>query len=299
MAVRRRYPRKDPKAVLGEALRQLRQDAGLSQAAVAAKIDGYGEDSVQKAESGKQVPVDDFYEKLLTLYAATPRERIILDVLLEHALTADPVIPGAEAWIKDVEPKAATVYCWSLDTLPGLTQTYDYALAMYRKAGLSEEKAAERAKARTDRSAILTRPEPARLTAIIYETLLHRQVGTPDTMVGELEHLLELMDMPNVTIQVVRESQYYFPGHDGEFMIAAGRAIPNTLNMVNLADYMVTAPAVVDYAIMFFDQIRGHALSAAESRALTQEALQRWKARQQSAPSGASPATATGAQATA
>jgi hypothetical protein len=295
VASQKRDPRKDPKVVLGEALRQLRLDAGYTQAGAAAGINGWGEDSLQKAESGKQVPVDDFYAALLALYEVTPRERAILDVLLEHARAADPVIPEfAEQWVKVAEPGAAIIHSWSLDTLPGLSQTYDYAFAMFMKGGQNEDKAAARATARVNRAAILDRPEPPRLTALIYETLLHRQVGTPETMAGELQHLLEMMDKPNVTIQVVREIEYYFPGHDGQFEIATGRAIPDTLGMVSIEDHMTTALAAVDRAIAMFDEIRGYALSVAESRVVIQEALQRWKSKQ-STPAGASPATATGA----
>lgn len=294
MALQKRYPRKDPKAVFGEALRQLRQDAGYSQASAAAKIDGYGEDSIQKAEAGKQLPVDDLYDKLLALYQATPREQAVFDILLEHARAADPVIPEfARQWVKEVEPGAAIIRAWGLDVLPGLTQTYDFAQAMYIKIGMDEPTAAALATARVERTAILDRAEqPVRLTALIYEPLLRRKVGTAEIMAGELEHILEMMNKQNVVIQVVRETDY-FPGHYGQFMIASGRAIPDTLILVNLEDHMTTAPAVVDRAIMLFEDIRSYALSAAESRALIQEAIEFWKSSQQSVPAGASPATAT------
>jgi uncharacterized protein DUF5753 len=95
-------------------------------------------------------------------------------------------------------------------------------------------------------------------------------------MIAELEHLLEMSQKPNVIIQVVREPAY-FPGHDGAFAIARGRTIPDTLNMVNIEDHTTTVPAVVDKAIELFEEVRSYALSAAESRALIQEALQRWK----------------------
>jgi hypothetical protein len=280
VASQKRDPRKDPKVVLGEALRQLRLDAGYTQAGAAAGINGWGEDSLQKAEAGKQVPVDDLYAALLALYQVTPRERAILDVLLEHARTADPVVPeSAEMWLKVVEPNAAIIRTWALDLLPGLTQTYDYAFAMFIKGGLNEDEATARATARVNRAAILDRPDPTRLTALIYELLLHRQVGTPEIMVSELEHLLELMEKPNVIIQVVRETAY-FPGHDGQFEIAGGRSIPDTVNKISIEDHTTAAPVIVDRVTMLFEDIRSYALSAAESRALIQEAIKFWKSQQ-------------------
>ena len=44
---------------------------------------------------------------------------------------------------------------------------------------------------------------------ILYESLLRHQVGTPEIMAAELEHLLDMMNRPNVVIQVVREGAYF------------------------------------------------------------------------------------------
>ena len=52
MPNQKRDPKTDARAALGEALRQLRTDLGYTQAEAAALIDGWGEDSLQKAETG-------------------------------------------------------------------------------------------------------------------------------------------------------------------------------------------------------------------------------------------------------
>jgi hypothetical protein len=280
MASQKRDPKKDPKAALGEALRQLRIDAGYTQGGAAAQIDGYGEDSIQKGETGYQVPTDELYEGLLPLYKVTPREKAILDIMREHARHADPVVPEfAEPWLK-VEPEAEIIHTWALDVLPGLTQTYDYAYSMFIKGGLDENLAAARATARVERAAILDGKGPIRLVAIIYEPLLFRQVGTPEIMMGELEHVLEMTKKANVIIQIVREGEY-FSGNDGQFQIARGRKIPDTLNcMISVGDHTTTAPGAVEGAAMQFDVIRSYAMSAPESRAHIQEALQRWRSQQ-------------------
>jgi transcriptional regulator with XRE-family HTH domain len=279
VAAQKRDPKKDPKAVLGEALRQLRTAAGFTQAAAAARIDGWGEDSLQKAETGNQVPVSDFYDRLLKLYQATPRERLVLDVLLDHARTADPVIPEfAEPWL-DAERVAALLRVWALFVMPGLLQTLAYAKAMFMMGGSGEEQATAKAQARVKRRRILDAPEAPRLTVLLHRSLLDCLVGSPEVMVGQLENLLELSRRPNIVLQVVTETAY-FPGMRGQFAIASGRGIPDTLNMITLEDQTTTAPAMVDGAIMLFEEIRGYALSATESRALIQEALQRWKSQQ-------------------
>jgi hypothetical protein len=275
-----RDPRKDPRALLGRALKRLRVAAGYTtQAALAARLDGHGEDSVQKAETGYQLPTDDLILRWLDTCDASELDRELIADLAEHAREAEPIIPHfAEPWL-EVEPEAAIIRAWALDVLPGLLQTYDYAFAMFITGGLDEDRAAARAAARAKRAAILDGPDGTRLTAILHEPILHCRVGTPDIMMGQLEHLLAMVDRPRVIIQVVREAGY-FPGRRGQFQIASGRAIPDTLNMITVRDQTTNDPAVVDEATVLFEDIRSYACNVAESRALIQEALQLWKSRQ-------------------
>ncbi len=136
--------------------------------------------------------------------------------------------------------------------LPGQFQTYDYACAIFIKGGLDEDRAAARAAARVKRAGILDGPEGTRMTAILYEPILHRLVGTFEIMEAQLARLLALADRPNIVVQVIREPAY-FPGHNGQFEIARGRMIPDTLNMINIEDHTTTTPAVVDMAIALFE----------------------------------------------
>ena len=208
-------PRKDPRALLGRALKRLRVAAGYTtQAALAARLDGHGEDSVQKAETGYQLPTDDLILRWLDTCDATGLDREFIADLAEHAREADPVIPQfAEPWLS-VEPQAAIIHAWALDVLPGQFQTYDYAHAMFLLHRHSEDKAAAKAAARVKRAAILDSPDGTRMTAVLFEPILHRLVGTSEIVAGQLEHLLTLMDRPNVIIQVVCETGY-FPGFAG------------------------------------------------------------------------------------
>jgi hypothetical protein len=271
-----RDPRKDPRALLGRALKRLRVAAGYTtQAALAARLDGHGEDSVQKAETGYQLPTDDLILRWLDTCNCSELDRELIADLAEHAREAEPIIPHfAEPWLT-VEPQAAIIHAWALDVLPGQFQTYDYAYAMFLLHRVSEDKAAAKAAARVKRAGILDGPDGTRMTAVLYEPILHRLVGTPEIMVGQLEHLLATMDRPNVIIQVVRAAGY-FPGFAGQFQIASGRAIPDTLNMITVRDQTTNDPVAVDEAAALFEEIRSYARPVAESRALIQEALSKW-----------------------
>jgi transcriptional regulator with XRE-family HTH domain len=276
-----RDPKRDPRALLGRALKRLRLAAGFTtQAAFAARLDGHGEDSVQKAETGNQVPTDDLVLRWLNACDASDVDRELIADLVEYAREADPVIPKfAEPWL-DVEPQASIIHAWALDVIPGQLQTYDYAYSLFRLHRFDDDKSAAKATARVKRRAILDDPDSTRMTAILYEPLLRRLVGTPEIMVEQLEHLLQTMDRPNVVIQVVREAGYFL-GFVGQFQIASGRTIPDTLNMITVEDQTTNTPAVVDRAIALFEDIRGYALSVTESRALILEAIKRWKSEQE------------------
>jgi hypothetical protein len=268
-----RDPKKDPRALLGRALKRLRLAAGFTtQAALAARLDGHGEDSVQKAETGNQVPTDDLVLRWLNACDASDVDRELVADLVEYAREADPVIPKfAEPWL-DVEPKASIIHAWGLDVMPGQLQTYDYAHAMYIAGRLDEDLAAARATTRVQRATILDGPMGTRMTAVLYEPIVRRRVGTPEIMAGQLEHLLHLSERPNIIIQVVREAGY-FVGLRGGFQIASGRAIPDTLNMITVRDQTTNDPEMVDEAAMLFEEIRSCALNVEDSRALIQEAL--------------------------
>jgi transcriptional regulator with XRE-family HTH domain len=275
-----RDPRQSPAALLGQRLRRLRQAAGFTSQEAGARAMGYAREVVTKAESGERVPTDQVFRKYLETFQATAgqAESLTEDLELARNLT-DPVIPEfAEPWL-DVEPEAAFIRAWALYVMPGLLQTCEYARAMFVMGGLDEDRAGEKATARVARAAILDRPESARLTVVLYESLLRHLVGTPEVMAAELEHLLDMSQRPNVVIQVVREAGY-FPGFEGQFEIASGRTIPDTLNMITVQDQTTSAPAVVDEAIALFERIRGYALPIEGSRMLIKEAIQQWKNRQ-------------------
>jgi Domain of unknown function (DUF5753) len=275
-----RDPRKDPRALLGRALKRLRVAAGYTtQAALAARLDGHGEDSVQKAETGYQLPTDDLILRWLDTCDASVLDRELIADLAEHAREAEPIIPHfAEPWL-EVEREATLIRIWALFVMPGLLQTLAYARAMFTMVGLNEDQAAAKATRRVKRRDIVGPPSSTRLTALLYEPLLNRLVGTPEIMIEELDHLLEMSQLPNVVLQVIPEAEY-FVGCEGQFEIASGRGIPDTLNMITVEDQTVITPALVDKAIATFEEVRGYALNVTESRALIQEALQRWKTQQ-------------------
>jgi hypothetical protein len=114
---------------------------------------------------------------------------------------------------------------------------------------------------------------------VIHERALYFQVGPPEVMAAQLEHLVELSRKPNVVLQVVRDTGY-FPGIRGPFEVATGEAIPDTLLMLAIEDQTMEDTALTRKAGALFEEIRGYALSVADSRAVILEAIQRWSQQQ-------------------
>jgi hypothetical protein len=274
-----RNPEEDPAALLGEYLRQLRIDAGFStQAALAARF-GMVVDVVTKAETGAQPPSDPVFARWMDLCQPAPRELRSLQGQLKLARRVRGPIPQfIQKWF-ETEAQASFLRLWGLLVIPGQLQAREYAHSIFLAGGADEDEATQKAEVRIGRQAIFDGPDPAHVTAVIHERALYFQVGTPETMIAELAHLLELSKRPNVVIQVVRDTGY-FPGLRGPFEIGSGEAIPDTLLMLAVEDQTVEDTALTRKAVALFEEIRGYALSVADSRAVIVEAIEEWKSRQ-------------------
>ena len=87
----------------------------------------------------------------------------------------------------------------------GLTQTEDYARAviLLSNAHAPAEEIDRRVSLRMQRQQLLTQPGAPELWAVLDEAALRRPAGGPQVMRAQLEHLLQLTDLPNVTLQIV------------------------------------------------------------------------------------------------
>ncbi|MDG4786725.1 DUF5753 domain-containing protein [Micromonospora sp. WMMD1102] len=90
--------------------------------------------------------------------------------------------------------------------IPGLLQTRGYALAVYQhRLTRSDEERDRLVEIRLQRQSLLTRrlPPAPKLEVIIHEGALLRTVGSRETMAAQLNHLLVVGALPNVSIRVL------------------------------------------------------------------------------------------------
>jgi transcriptional regulator with XRE-family HTH domain len=274
-----RDPETDLGAALGETLRDLRVDAGFRTQEDFARASGYAREGISRVETGDTLPGTTMFTDWLDACQATPRERKLLARQLTLARKVRGPIPQfIQKWFAN-EAQASFLRLWALLLIPGQLQTPDYANAMFLAGGIGDEEAIEQASIRIERQAIVTGPDPAHVTAVIHERALFFQVGTPEVMAGQLQHLLELAKKPSMVIQVVPDTGY-FPGIRGPFVIASGEAIPDTLLMLAIEDQTMEDTALTRKSMALFEEIRGYALSVADSRAVILEAIRRWSQQQ-------------------
>ncbi|WP_261565166.1 helix-turn-helix domain-containing protein [Frankia gtarii] len=213
--------------VLGTQLRRLREAKGISRVDAGYSIRA-SESKISRLELGRVSFKERDVADLLTLYGVMDeRDRSPLLELTRQANEPGwwqgftDVVPGWFQPYLGLEEAAVLIRTYELQFIPGLLQTKEYARAVV--AGARQVDGADaverRVQARISRQAILDRPDPPRVWAIIDEAALWRSVAGPAVMQGQLEHLIALNANPNITIQVIPFNVGPHPAEGGAFSI--------------------------------------------------------------------------------
>ncbi len=126
-----------------------------------------------------------------------------------------PVLSG----ILEYERTASRIFNWEVAIVPGLLQTADYARALLSNSQINLGQADRRLVARMRRQRILYHADPVRMVAIIDEAVIRREVGGPDIMSDQIDHLLEIADLGNIALRIVPGEVGYHPGLAGSFVL--------------------------------------------------------------------------------
>jgi transcriptional regulator with XRE-family HTH domain len=165
---------------------------------------------------------------LLTLYGVVaPEERA---PLLELARQANA--PGwwhkygdvLQSWFEvyvGLEEAASLIRTYEIQFVPGLLQGRDYARAVImlgHDAGSGAE-IDRKVALRMARQRRLTGPDAPRLWAVVDEAALRRPIGGAKVMRTQIEYLIEITELPNVTLQVVPFSRGGHAAAGGPFTL--------------------------------------------------------------------------------
>lgn len=196
--------------ILGRRLQERRQQAGasLDEAATALRVTPLTIRRLEKAEVALR-PL--YVEKLLETYGADRQE---IDEFV--ALAGQANEPGWWYAYRDVLPSWFSAYV-SLETgaktlrtyephyVTGLLQTWDYARGVLRGGfpNDDDEELHRRIDLRLRRQSLLERADAPTLWVVMEEAVLHRMVGGPEVMREQIDRLLELSELPHVSLDVV------------------------------------------------------------------------------------------------
>jgi transcriptional regulator with XRE-family HTH domain len=197
--------------VLGTELRQLRETRKITMKQ-AARTSRCPMSTLSRIERGTTAPKPEHLEQLLTLYGVNDLEERhrFLDALRRANGRSwweeySDITPGWLQTLFDLERSACLVKTFEARVVPGLLQTAEYARAIIRVGNprASDQEIDRRVQLRMKRQQILHTADAPRLWALLDESVLRRQVGGSAVMREQLRHLMQMSQMPNVTLQIL------------------------------------------------------------------------------------------------
>ncbi|WP_026449094.1 helix-turn-helix domain-containing protein [Actinopolyspora mortivallis] len=214
---------------LGAELREYRENAGMTVRDVSTRIGGH-HSKVARIETGQIPPTPEIVVALLTTYGAPESDRDRLAAMARDATEESNWIKPRGQWgqsatdqdliaLIEFERTATNIVDVAPIMIPGLLQTSDYARAVM-SAGMPPEAVEAQVTMRVGRRDVLSHRNAPEFLAILGEWALREPMGDQATMADQLQHIVKMSEMNNVTVQVVRTgSGAWTPMHAGQYML--------------------------------------------------------------------------------
>lgn len=194
---------------LGAEMRRHREAAGFTLEQAAKHVDSSHSrlSRIETAQLGIRPPD---LRALLELYKVAPEEREKLVALAREArqrgwwhVYRDTVPEWFEVYM-GLESEAAGLGIYDSQFVVGLLQTEEYARALYKAAipPRSESDIAGHIKLRMERQTLVTE-QVLRLRVVLDESVVRRTIGGREVLLGQLRRLLEVAELPNVSLQIL------------------------------------------------------------------------------------------------
>ncbi len=207
---------------LGALLKALRTEKGWTAEQVAGRL-LVSPSKISRLENGHRGASARDIRDLCNLYGVDDSERQrLLELAHEGKQRAwwQPLGLPYSTYV-GLEEAATSISDYGLGIMPGLLQTHDYARAIVQAAVPKwiPEVVEQRVEGRMTRQQLLIREDAPHFEAVVDESVLHRVVGSPATMRAQLEQLLKLSELPNVTLRVIPYGAGALPAGNNKFII--------------------------------------------------------------------------------
>lgn len=265
---------------LAAELRRLREESGRKAEAVGNAL-GWSKAKVSRYELAHGGLNPSEVERLLDVYDVRGDRRGQLLALAEEAMqngwwdAYSDILTEEHLTFIALEAGAASVRQWQINVIPGLLQTEQYAREIFSGyqdvAALPPTVIERRVQTRVIRQRLLTDDPPLELTAIVDESVLHRQWGDRAVMREQLQHLATAAELPSVTLRVLPMAGRKGLAVDSFQILQFGRAhetqLPNMVSEESLRGYLYVEGETDSYAFRrAFEHLAQEALGPDESR---------------------------------
>jgi transcriptional regulator with XRE-family HTH domain len=241
----------------GTELKRQREDAGLTQAELGARVfvSGAYIGQFEQAIRKPQLDIASRIDGILQTDGIFER--------LCRKLIDDPRYADYFATAVELERLATTIYDFEPTVVPGLLQTPAYARALILATHpfATEEFIDGRVSARMERSRLLADSARPMYWVVVHETVLRVPVGGPDMVAQALEHMAGMAQERKALVQVLPFSAGASAYHGSLRLMEFEDAPPTAYTETSFSGSLLDDPAVVKQAHRAYDLLRGAALS--------------------------------------
>ncbi|MEU8917653.1 helix-turn-helix transcriptional regulator [Streptomyces nigrescens] len=166
-----------------------------------------------------------------------------------------------------LESEAVSLWHYAVGVLPGLLQTEGYAYEVLAAGGSKGSELTRQVEARIGRRKLLTGDDPPPFRTILSETVLRTPMRDAQAWREQLEHLAEVAERPNMTLQVLPHGPclHALANTDVMFLrLLDGHTVAYTESALH--GELVEESGAVERLQRAYDAVRDLALSPDESR---------------------------------
>ena len=274
-------PPESAKKAFGARLRGIRLDAGLTGVEVAAEC-GWNKSKVSKLEHGTQAPSDADIRAWAAVCGAEAQVSELIALNREIDQMWQDYKQVHKRGMKNIQLEAMDQYArtrlfriYESVNIPGWLQTLDYTRAQFtihaKIHGLPLDDVEEAAQNRMARKKFLGTGAPM-FAFVLEEYALYSNVGGRDVMNGQLDYLIEVSQMPYVSVGIIPVGQprTLFPGE--AFYLYDETTLWQEYWS---ASYETSDPEKIAHFVRVFDALRDQAVSGTEARRLIDQARHR------------------------
>ncbi|MGI5366774.1 helix-turn-helix domain-containing protein [Streptomyces iakyrus] len=188
----------EPRQRFAEELRTLRAGSGMSLRQLGERL-GWDWSLFGKMEKGETLGSPEVVQALDTHYG-TPG---LLLALWELAAGDHTQFRERYRRYMALEANAVSLWHFAVSVLPGLLQTPGYAREVLAAGGMKGKELEQQVEARMGRRELLEGEDAPPFRTILSEAVLRTPLRDAGEWRGQLEHVVELAERPNVTMQVL------------------------------------------------------------------------------------------------